>query len=442
MSKSDQPIIPKFLQDLEQNRWQIELVISGGLVYTLYQIPEYVKLKLVEVSQQASIETSTAIIFVGMVVLSRALLIGFSVNLLLRALWLAYLGVYFSYPKGIDFKQLGYSDIFQEKIQRENNSVDRIMKLERYCSLSYSIAVLISIVSVGVLFLIWFLFAFVLNQIMPVEWYDDQIVGYVIFALFVLIALGAIDRLVFGVLGKRKKLNRLFYPISKLLSLVFFTWVFRYEWLTLISNMRRWKIHLLATTYFFIALMISVADLGASDIISDSFMKNPFDERKYKTLPLAGVYLDNDEYDENLSEKYIAGEASIPSEIVSSNLLPVFIAYDQYMDKYFQYRIEQDSIIMNYRDIKSQMQLKENGRSMQMIFRDLFNVSIDTMQVDSIRWFYRTHPITKQEGFHAKLDISDLSIGAHNLNLNFIGQLNENKIDSSVIRWIPFWKEN
>lgn len=74
--------IPQWLQDQENNSWQIELLISGGMIFTLYQLPAWINKKTALFDIETSLEYSLIIFIIGILVVSRALLIGFTINLL------------------------------------------------------------------------------------------------------------------------------------------------------------------------------------------------------------------------------------------------------------------------------------------------------------------------------------------------------------------------
>ena len=82
----------------------------------------------------------------------------------------------------------------------------------------------------------------------------------------------------------------------------------------------------------------------------------------------------------------------------------------------------------------------ENGEKLQEILKQNFLVYIDQKQMIADHWYYRQHPITKQDGFYTRVDISNLENGKHELDMKFIGYWEENNIDTFTMRWIPFWK--
>ena len=432
--------IPEWLKTQEQNSWQIELLISGGMIFTLWQLPDYFTFKLEEVFINTTFTTSYGILFIGAIMLSRALLIGFGVNLLLRTLWLAFLGIHYAYPKGIDYKRLNYSDYYSEKFSQENNAIDRILKVEKYCSLSFSLAIFFAVSNIGVLLIGYILFAFFLEKILPSTWADDPNTGYVITFFFAFVSYGFLDRVIFGWLKKKTKLQKWYYPISKIYSYFSFFWLFNYEWKTLLSNIKRWKIHLVTLSYLFLAFIISLNDYGMTEFFSISINSKPLDKREFRSL-LINSQMQNDEYDEHLTENMLIREASIPAEIIGTSILPFFVTYDKYFDESFSFLFKEKGIIKDWKEIKTQDDITNNTERFKEVLGMCLEVEIDSNKVENLKWYFRKHPITKQLGFHTKIDIDTFSRGEHILEARFIESEDALNSDTSYIRKIPFWKE-
>ncbi|MEL6670192.1 MAG: hypothetical protein AAFP08_14570, partial [Bacteroidota bacterium] len=115
MAYAEHQETPKWLKSLERTSWQIEVLISGGLMFTLYSLPGSINELLYQAYLNTGFEITIFVVFMAAFVVSKALLIGFGVNLFLRAIWLALLGVHFAYPKGIDYERLNYSKAFEEE---------------------------------------------------------------------------------------------------------------------------------------------------------------------------------------------------------------------------------------------------------------------------------------------------------------------------------------
>ena len=85
--------LPKWLEEQQHNSWQIEILIASGIIFFLLKIPEHITSYFLQTAASTAINSSIIIIMVGGYIFSRALLIGFVVNLILRAVWLAMLGI-------------------------------------------------------------------------------------------------------------------------------------------------------------------------------------------------------------------------------------------------------------------------------------------------------------------------------------------------------------
>jgi len=415
--------IPDWLKTQEQNSWQIELLISGGMMFTLWQLPSYFSYQLEEAYITTSFSTSYGIVFVGAIMLSRALLIGFGVNLLL-----------------VDYKNLNYSDYFNEKFSQDNVAINRILRVEKYCSLSFSLAIIISVGTIGVLFIGYILYAFIFEKLLPFSWHDNEYLGYGITFLLMFISFGMLNRIVFDWLKNKTKLQRWFYPISKFISYINFTWLFSYEWKTLLSNIKRWKIHSVTFLYFFIAFIISLNDFGMTNFLSFSLNSNLLDKREYQDLIIASQ-MQNDEYDEHLTKDMLIREASIPSEIISTSTLPFFITYDHYFDKTFNFLFKENDIKTKWTDVNNQEGLIVNTKKFKGVLDICFEVKINNKEVSNLNWYFRKHPITKQLGFHTKIDIDTFPRGEHILDARFIQHVDSLNSGSNFIRKIPFWKD-
>ncbi|MEO0338282.1 MAG: hypothetical protein AAF242_03620, partial [Bacteroidota bacterium] len=100
---------PDWLQKQHDNSWQIEFLIAGGIVITLYQLPDYFRRYFIMTYETMILNDFILLLLFSVYLFSRILLIGFVVNLILRAIWIAFVGVYASFPNGINKYDHPYS---------------------------------------------------------------------------------------------------------------------------------------------------------------------------------------------------------------------------------------------------------------------------------------------------------------------------------------------
>ncbi|MEM7574116.1 MAG: hypothetical protein AAF433_14505 [Bacteroidota bacterium] len=435
---SKQELTPEWLKDLERTSWQIELLVSGGLIFTLYSLPAYINSLLLDAYINTDFSASILIIFIAAFVVAKALLIGFGVNLLLRAIWLALLGVHFSYPDGVDYERLNYSSAFEQEMKRKPSTLTRILWFERWASLSYSIAISLTIGACGSILMVAGLYYFILERVLPELWLDSQWLGYLILVVVCLFSFGWIDRMFYRRLRNRTVATRRYFKFSQFLKTLNFTRLLQLESLTILSNNRRWLIHLINLSYFAVAIVISLNDMTLDNDLSLRF--SLFDGRNHKLYPAHHFSLQNDEYDDLLKEGMLVQEASIPSEFIETSVLPVFITYDEIYDRSLDYAVDSLQLTERWEEIDNGEEFIHNTKGIQATLNEMFVVRMNGIERDSLRWYFREHPTTKQLGFSTYLDIATLERGQNELRLNYI-PIYRSRQDTTVLRWIPFWKE-
>ena len=135
------PAFKKLLAKLQEESWQLELIISGFAIFGLYQAFEPVKLSMVEAENGQHI-SKFIIYLVGYAAIS-ILLFNLLLHVLLRGLWIGALGL--RYISGdIDYDSLNYSPKFTKYLKKKVGSFDRyIARLEDYCSVIFAISFLL-----------------------------------------------------------------------------------------------------------------------------------------------------------------------------------------------------------------------------------------------------------------------------------------------------------
>lgn len=430
--------IPEYIKEQANHSWQMELFISLGMIFTLTKIPSIISKEFLASEINVDIDSLTILIFFGLVVLSRVLLIGFSANLILRAIWLGILGIYYVYPQGINYEKLNFSEYFKKKFKPKYTTLQKVQKLERYSSLAFSIGILSGLQCLGIL-LSMGIILFVTLRIFYVQALNTHFGAYILLFIFVLFTIGTFDKLIFGRLKKFKWLNKLYWPIHKIINFMTLNGLIQNEKLTVASNSGRWKTALMSFLYIFIAFVISANDMRMADTLG---LRNysRLDSRKFMNVPGQHLYLQNDEYDDLLKETDIVEKASIPSEIIKGDHLSIFVTYDKIYDVNFENRAKLSELKMEFKDIRTNEKYKLNGDKMRTIIDNSIYVLLNGIEYDSLRWYFRDHTITHQRGFQTLIDISGLENGNHELVVRPLLMNRLNEIDTSRGRWIPFIK--
>jgi len=428
--------LPNWLREQQYISWQIEILIAGGLVVTLFQLPELITQFLERISDITIMQGSKLTLIFACLMVSRTLLIGFSVNLLLRVIWLAFMGINFVFPKDINYEKLGYSDYFKQRFEKSSNSNFRLLRLEQICSLSFSLAVLLSFIFVGLLLLMSSIF-----PILPDEFLDKYIyLPYLLIIFFFIGIVGGLDRIFLGWLKKYPRVARFYYPISWFFSLITLSFIYKREWLTLLSNAKRWWIHSLIVIYFSVAFLIGVDDisrvLGNSDVFPTFFN---LDQRKYTDIYTTNQ-IQPEEHDNLRPEGMLVSGSSIQSDIIQEGVARLFVNYPIWWDNHLAYFFEKH----NFKPVWEEgVTLEKNDSLFQIIMNERIKVIVDRRDsLQNLHWFHTSHPTTTQKGFITYINVDSLANGRHELWMKVCGYSEHYKGEHCWhSNYIPFWKQ-
>ena len=180
--KQATPLPDGWLDNLQQESWQLELLISGFAIFLL--IGGYGPVEELSGTMDHLILQSEQyrVILVAYYVLRTAylvLLICLLIHVLLRGVWIAAIGL--RYVSGdIDYEKLRYRPRFTNWLARSMGSFDGyIERLERYCSILFSVAFLIifCFFSLVTYMLVTVLLRFVFSWGGGVDWQHQGLFG-------------------------------------------------------------------------------------------------------------------------------------------------------------------------------------------------------------------------------------------------------------------------
>lgn len=165
-SKVKKRKIPKWLQKLEAESWQAELLISGLVVAGLLQAPDLLitwgEYYLIHSTELGEFFIQMAIMMVLFAM--EVLIIIFGIHFCLRAIWIAMLGLNSVYPDGINTaSKAGSGPLYWKKAKKLYPDLSAYNKeLDDWCSTLFSSAVS-SVIALFSLSAIILLFYFVIN---------------------------------------------------------------------------------------------------------------------------------------------------------------------------------------------------------------------------------------------------------------------------------------
>lgn len=155
-NQAPQPASPSRFAGFHAQTYEMELLVSGALTFTLLQLPGKLNpsfdraMSFVDGGERLFVVYG----FVYVLLAINALIVFFATHLLLRAFWIGLVGLESVYPGGVDWERLKIGrhsgGILRRQISPLGSSIDR---LDDICSLVFSLAfsiVLTFVFSIGV----------------------------------------------------------------------------------------------------------------------------------------------------------------------------------------------------------------------------------------------------------------------------------------------------
>jgi len=437
--KHDQ--LPDWIKQLRSQSWQIEMLIAGSTVYTLFYLSDHLRSLFYAVYPGIDFNLTKTLMLFGVYIVTRILLIGFMANLIIRSVWLAYLGINFAYPKGIDFDKLKNDDESKELLKKQPSILQRVSFLEKLSKLSYSLAVLLAIFMTSV-FITTIIIHIILEQIGFGAIIYEAWFSYSVAILIAIIQIGVIDRFFLSKQSKKPIINSIKQKLSLFLEYATLSFLFRREFLALKSNSNRWALGIFTMIILFSASITTSYQIGKYWPYG-TFKLSVLDEREYYKIdfdPSLHIY----DYNTNITEKTSVLRASIQSEIVKSRYLKLFVTSWERFDKKLIHSYEKYKYPLNYEPINDadfNFTSIEADSLFNLVMNDIFEVEIDGVPKENLRWKSTSHHISKTKGYIALIDIDSISNDEHMLKLH-VNFLNRKKEDRKVFwKQIYFWKE-
>lgn len=223
----------KWLEKLQQESWQLELLISSLVIYALLEslkVIDKAYLPLEEITSNTDV--LGFVLGMALIILHSSIyifLINLIIHVLIRSLWIAAIGL--RYVSGnINYDQLNYSEHFTNYYRRQIGSFDSyIEKLENFASIlfSYTFLLFFILLSFYFYFLGTILFMSLARAIVP-----ENLEGIVFFLLLINLALGlfvAFDFLTLGIYKKvkNKHFSRFYLTIYRFYSFITLSFLWR-----------------------------------------------------------------------------------------------------------------------------------------------------------------------------------------------------------------------
>ncbi|WP_452220290.1 hypothetical protein [Lacinutrix salivirga] len=433
----------KWLDQLQQESWQLELIISGFSIYGLSQAigPLGVYFNIFQNEGQGIVAFILTIALISCSILMFTLIL----HVILRGLWIGALGL--RYVSGdIDYKALNYSSLFDKYLRKRIGSFDKyIARLEDYCSVLFALSFLLvfyvisAFLTIGVIASIaWVFFDFGDSQT------DNSVsmtVGIILICIFLIgVFLNFIDFVTQGILKKYKWTSLIYFPFYWVFSFITLSFLYRPLVYNFLDNKFGKRLSLFLVPLYAIIIYTTTLNYNRSNYLDETNTSSSYTSNKFN-------------YEDLIEEEgEFINEVSIPSKIIEKPYLPVFFEYyNQIETEVFKFnnslkpkedkRGVASSIELNINSDINALQRKKDSLTIEYLktLKHMYNIKIDSINITNYDFVFTTNK-QNQLGFETVLDLDTLPKGKHVLHINRLEKLN--KTDSTVnkkIISIPFW---
>ena len=328
-----------WLDRIAQESWEPELIISGIAIYALFQLPALLD-QLLDY-YQFNIQVGTNFVDEALPLLAIIMLktgvyvltVGFVLHFLVRAFWVAFIGLNSVYETGIKFESLSYNDTYKKLLREKMGSPKEFaLSLDKTAGILLSLSFLIVLVLAGVSFVytVFFLLFNASKLILPADWISgyEQILYYVFTGLFLVIMIAFYVSNMKRFRGN-EKVGRFQFKLAWFLTSCIYPIVTRsvqHISLTFQSNVSKAKMVIggliIATILTFTFFTLVVLELNP----------NYYDSRELLFSRSSELVSRSADYETNITEQTHIEEAVLSTQQVTDGLLSIFIPYPKMLD--------------------------------------------------------------------------------------------------------------
>lgn len=426
----------QLLDKLQQESWQLELIISGFAIFGLFTAFPQVKVAL-EIAKNDKHIYAFVILLVALIA-CYILIFNLIVHVILRGLWIGALGL--RYISGdIDFEELNYHNRFTKYLKKKIVSFDRyVASLENYCSVLFATSFLLIFYVISITIVI-VSFVLIATYILSNDSLPEGFRTFLGVILMIILSIGSIfmflDFITQGYLKKKKWLSKIYFPFYWLFSFLTLSFLYRplvYNFLD--NKFTRRLSFFLIPIYILISVFNSVKYQKSNYIDSTKFNSN--------------LYIDNREYEDlRIKENDFVNNASIQSKVITEPYIKFFKVFNENIEnRIYNYaptlKPKQDN-----RGFKTGIKFS-NGQSISRKKRDslaikyvetlneMYKILIDTTLYETD--FLISRNKQKQVGFETYIPTKNLTEGKHILRLKRKRVRKKDTIQVTDIT-IPFW---
>ncbi|MCH3885715.1 hypothetical protein [Tenacibaculum aquimarinum] len=321
----------ELLDKLQQESWQLELLISGFAIFGLINAIEPLNI----IGREASaLESQYKVFYFVAKISCYILIINLIIHVILRGLWIGAIGLRYV-SNEIDYEELNYSKRFTQYLKKRVGSFDDyIAKLENYCSILFAVTFLTLFYFISIftsLFLVFYLAGSIfIESGLFSEFTGTAFLGFFGIFYFLFAFVVFIDFITQGGLKKKEWTSLLYMPIYKVFSILTLSFLYRPLVYNFLDNKFGRRLAFILVPLYAVIFFISTLNNVRSNYISISSESSI-------------NYAKNNNYLNLLKENQFVKNVAIESKIISKPYLKIFIPFKKNIE---------NTIIESSKDLK------------------------------------------------------------------------------------------
>jgi len=421
----------KWLDILQQESWQLELIISGFAIYGLFMMIDPIELAAQEAENNGNMYR--VLLMQGLGISWYIITINLITHVILRGLWIGAIGL--RYVSGeIDYKKLNYSPKFSRHLNKRVGSFDNyVANLEKYCSIIFAVTFLLVFYLIGLLTIV-FVFT-LLGLAIDKQETPDWVRYWILIPTIIFLGFGTfltfIDFATQGWLKRKKWISRFYYPIYWVFKYLTLSFLYRPMVYNFLDTKFGKRLSLVIVPLYLFLTILAGTGFSTSNYLEKDMASNSFTANKKNYMDVIQ------------EEKLFADRAAIPSKIINTPYLHVFVEYGSSVEDdvfYFNKDLEPDEDLRGIFSVFSDGVLpwSKRGKLGEYIktIEDMYTLQVDTVSFKPE--FVITENSQKQLGFETFLNIREIEEGKHNLKV-LRKDIRRDSVYKRTIVQIPFW---
>jgi len=415
---------PTWLERLEQESYQAELIISGVAIVGSLQLPGLIKMLVIwsmDTFSQDFIEVGYWL-FIYLIMASQLLIVTFVLHFLLRTLWIGNIGLASVYPNGINTESKKFSRDFGEKLRQAFPDFGAFNKrLDDLCSVMFAFSSLFAMISVsialllGALLLLSYLIS-MLSAGLSFRVVLYSLGGFLLFS-YILQAIFSIPQL-----QEKEWVKRIHFPFNMFLfKLVFGPFYRPVTYITYIftTNSRGYGSIGITLVFVFAVGVFSFPIIKETQLL---FTSKDYQEKVRLSSTRMRYFL----YDDQRPPGDYIPFVSIPSDVVRGTVLPVFV----------NLRPDPKAVVDEHCDSESYEERRKKARAWVECLQEYYHFQFGEQSVEPAGFYTYKWEDNGQYGIRAYLPTQGLSPGGHELWVTFDGEGVDGSLRQDIV--IPF----